>query len=63
MTVYTVIGHITNAILTIEPLQIPSNLSVGPLLWTRPQIKELCPPGRPSEPQWTLTSSQTLRNF
>ena len=30
MTVYTVIGHITNAILTIEPLQIPSNLSGGP---------------------------------
>ena len=30
MTVYTVIGHITNAILTIEQLQIPSNLSGGP---------------------------------
>ena len=30
MTVYTVIGHITNAILTFEPLQIPSNLSGGP---------------------------------
>ena len=32
MTVYTVIGHITNAILTFEPLQIPSNLSGGPQL-------------------------------
>ena len=33
MTVYTVIGHITNAILTIEWLQIPSNLSGGPQLY------------------------------
>ena len=32
MTVYTVIGHITNAILTFEPLPIPSNLSGGPHL-------------------------------
>ena len=32
MTVYTVIGHITNAILTFESLQIPSNLSGGPQL-------------------------------
>ena len=31
MTVYTVIGHITNAILTFEPLPIPSNLSGGAL--------------------------------
>ena len=30
MTAYTVIGHITNAILTFKPLQIPSNLSGGP---------------------------------
>ena len=35
MTVYTVIGHITNAILTIEQLQIPSNLSGGPHLSLR----------------------------
>ena len=32
MTVYTVIGYITNAILTFEPLPIPSNLSGGPQL-------------------------------
>ena len=32
MTVYTVIGHITNAILTFDPLQIRSNLSGGPQL-------------------------------
>ena len=30
MTVYTVIGYITNAILTFEPLQIRSSLSGGP---------------------------------
>ena len=34
MTVYTVIGYITNAILTFEPLQIRSNLSGGPQLGT-----------------------------
>ena len=33
MTVYTVIGNITNAILTFEPLPIPSNLSGGPHLF------------------------------
>ena len=32
ITVYTVIGYITNAILTFEPLQIRSNLSGGPQL-------------------------------
>ena len=32
MTVYTVIGYITHAILTFEPLPIPSNLSGGPQL-------------------------------
>ena len=32
MTVYTMIGHITNAILIFDPLQIRSNLSGGPQL-------------------------------
>ena len=44
MTVYTVIGHITNAILTFEPLQIPSNLSGGPqfLLQCLPYFARFC---------------------
>ena len=39
MTVYTVIGYITNAILTFKPLQLRSNLSGRPQF--RDSIEEI----------------------